>query len=116
VAEAPGHDGRPERQDRGAVDADRRRWRLGALHAGSLRPAGAPVSLFASNRGRVTYTRVGPDWFVVPGLVGDRIVYQRTVLSRGGRLVNTRYVSDPRAMKDQLDAAVTLMSRSFRPG
>jgi hypothetical protein len=75
--------------------------------------AEARANIAAQDGGRVTYTRLGTDWFVVSGVADGRIVYQRTVLGRGGRRVATLYVSYPEAEKARWDAAVTLMSRSF---
>jgi hypothetical protein len=75
--------------------------------------AEARANIAAQDGGRVTYTRLGTDWFVVSGVADGRIVYQRTVMGRGGRLVATLYVSYPEAEKARWDAAVTLMSRSF---
>jgi hypothetical protein len=75
--------------------------------------AEARANILAQARGRVTYTRLDADWFVVSGVADGRIVYQRTVFGRGGRLLATLYISYPEAEKARWDAAVTLMSRSF---
>ena len=78
--------------------------------------AAARRSVLERGGGAVTYVRVAPDWFVVSGVIGDRIVYQRTALADGGRVAGTLYINFPRDMRERLDAAVTLMSRSFRAG
>jgi hypothetical protein len=75
--------------------------------------AEARANILAQGNGRVTYTRLGTDWLVVSGVADGRIVYQRTVLGRGGRRVATLYVSYPEAEKARWDAAVTPISCSF---
>ena len=73
----------------------------------------AQSNITAQDGGRVTYTRLGEVWFVVSGVGGGRIVYQRTVIGLGGRTVATLYISYPEDEKARWDTAVTLMSRSF---
>ncbi|HJU19752.1 MAG TPA: hypothetical protein VJ770_25135 [Stellaceae bacterium] len=64
----------------------------------------------------MTYARRGRDWFVVSGLVNDRIYYQRTVLSKACATINTLVIEYPTVLRRSLARAITVMSRSFRPG
>jgi hypothetical protein len=75
--------------------------------------AQARAAIAGQGGGVVTYVRIGDDWFVISGITDRRIVYQRTVLARGGRLAATLYVNYPESAKPRWDAAVSLMSHSF---
>jgi hypothetical protein len=67
--------------------------------------------------GTITYTRQRDNWFVISGYVGaERIFYQRTLLARGASLIGFLWIEFPRSMKPCFDAAVTMMSLSFRAG
>ena len=64
--------------------------------------------------GSVTYRRVTPDWFVLSGYIAGRIYYRRSLLTRGGAVIATLWIEFPPAFKPCLEAAVAIMSRSFR--
>jgi len=65
---------------------------------------------------RITYDQRGGNWFVISGVAGDAIFYERHLLSHGGRIVNGFSIRYPSRLKAQYDPIVTRMSRSFRAG
>jgi hypothetical protein len=64
--------------------------------------------------GEITYTRIKDNWFVISGLIGNRIFYRRTLLSQGARVIGELWIEFPRSMRPCFEDAVTLMSLSFR--
>lgn len=66
------------------------------------------------SRGVITYERAKDDWFVVSGIFGDRIFYDRTFLSDKGRVIGSLWIEFPRTMRPCFEDAVTMMSLSFR--
>ena len=62
---------------------------------------------------RVTYRAQGRNWFVLSGFEGAQILYEKHVLSGGGRFVHTFVLTYPEAQRRAYDAIVTRMSRSF---
>jgi hypothetical protein len=100
-------------------------------------PHGAEFSVFASynaldfdlagfrdfivknlNAGEViTYQARGDDWFVISGMKGgDRVFYERHLLSHGKQMTEGFVVSYPARLKQKYDQIVTRMSKSFRAG
>jgi hypothetical protein len=100
-------------------------------------PDGAEFSVFASynaldfdlagfrdfivknlNAGEViTYQARGDDWFVISGMKGgDRVFYERHLLSHGKQMTEGFVVSYPARLKQKYDPIVTRMSKSFRAG
>lgn len=63
-------------------------------------------------RDKVTYERSGAGWYVISGYSGDDIFYRKVVIEPSD-LVRVFEVTYPSAMRAQMDAAVTRMSRSF---
>jgi hypothetical protein len=63
--------------------------------------------------GVVTYQRARDNWFVLSGYMAGRIFYRRSLLSASG-LIGTLWIEFPTAMKPCFEAAVTMMSLSFR--
>ncbi len=61
----------------------------------------------------ITYRRSRETWFVISGYMVGRIFYRRTLITRGG-IVATLWMEFPPEWRPCLDAAVTLMSLSFR--
>jgi len=68
----------------------------------------------------VTYQAHGDDWFVISGTEGDRIFYERYMLSRGKEMaegfVEGFVMSYPAALKQTYDPIVARMAKSFRSG
>ena len=74
-------------------------------------------TLFASDRNlnseeNVTYSKMGPDWFVVSGLRGNTIFYRKKMLSSDG-VIRAFEIYYPRGLKLGFDDIVTRMARSF---
>lgn len=61
----------------------------------------------------ITYRRSRETWFVISGYMVGRIFYRRTLITHGG-IVATLWMEFPPEWRPCLDAAVTLMSLSFR--
>jgi hypothetical protein len=64
----------------------------------------------------VTYQAQGADWFVVSGINGDDIFYERHLLSHGGEMTEDFVISYPAALKQAYDPLVARMAKSFRSG
>ncbi|MBL6457444.1 hypothetical protein JMJ55_19095 [Belnapia sp. T6] len=74
----------------------------------------AKRDIVENSRGTITYERAPGGWFVLSGLVANRIFYRRTFLSRGGSIIATLWIEFPRHMRPCFEGAVTMMSHSFR--
>jgi hypothetical protein len=62
----------------------------------------------------ITYETRGKDWFVISGTVGDKIFYEKHLLSHG---MNEDFVmSYPASTKQTYDPIVARMANSFRSG
>ena len=64
----------------------------------------------------VTYRAHGNNWFVISGTKGDRVFYERHVLSHGGQMTESFLIFYPAAAKQTYDPIVARMGKSFRPG
>ena len=64
----------------------------------------------------VTYQAHGDDWFVVSGMRGADIFYERHLLSHGGEMTEDFVISYPAALKSTYDPIVARMAKSFRSG
>jgi hypothetical protein len=73
----------------------------------------AEGDIVQNSGGEITYRRIRDNWFVLSGYMVGRIFYRRTLLTREGVAV-TLWMEFPGDMRECLDAAVTLMSLSFR--
>lgn len=65
---------------------------------------------------RVTYRHVGDGWMVLSGLDGERIFYEKAILSRGARLITSFALVYPVAERAVFDRVVEGIERSFVPG
>ena len=62
----------------------------------------------------ITYEARGKDWFVISGTAGDKIFYEKHLLSHG---MNEDFVmSYPASAKQTYDPIVARMTKSFRSG
>jgi hypothetical protein len=75
--------------------------------------AEAEGDVLQNGGGRITYRRRRDDWFVISGFMAGRIFYRRTLRLRRG-VVATLWMEFPPELRPCLDAAVTMMSLSFR--
>lgn len=98
-----------DRRATAAIHVSRNRERLGLR--GLLREAVGDVE--QNSGGEVTYRAERYNWFVISGYMVGRIFYRRTMLLRSGAAA-TLWMKFPRDMRPCIDAAVPIMSRSFR--
>ncbi|MBK1659317.1 hypothetical protein CKO45_13830 [Paracraurococcus ruber] len=99
-----------DRQATAVVDAARPAQRRGL----DTLLAEAEEDILRNSRGEITYRRRRGTWFVLSGFILGRIFYRRSVVTPDGT-VATLWLEFPRALKPCLEAAVTMMSLSFRP-
>jgi len=64
----------------------------------------------------VTYQPKGSNWFVLSGVRGDRIFYEKVILSCRNETVNTLRVYYPTVEKARYDKIVTRLEETFRTG
>jgi hypothetical protein len=64
----------------------------------------------------IDYQAQGSNWFVVSGTRGDKIFYERHLISHRGGITNGFVMSYPASLKRAYDPIVTRMSKSFRAG
>jgi hypothetical protein len=64
----------------------------------------------------VTYEARGGSWFVVSGMKGDGIFYEKHLLSHHAQMTEDFVISYPAAAKQTYDPIVARMAKSFRPG
>ncbi len=68
-----------------------------------------------SGRDKVEYGPMGQSWFVLSGVHGGSIYYQKVMFSCGGRVINAFALTYPREQKRTYDGIVTGIEKSFRP-
>jgi hypothetical protein len=66
--------------------------------------------------GAVKYQRQGKDWVVASGLKDSKIVYQKTIFSCHGEVLNIMVLTYAQSEKSRLDPIVSRMSKSLKPG
>ncbi|MGA7788320.1 MAG: hypothetical protein WCA56_09160 [Xanthobacteraceae bacterium] len=64
----------------------------------------------------ITYESHGANWFVISGTKGDKIFYERHLLSHGSQMTEDFVISYPASAKAAYDPIVVRMAKSFRPG
>ena len=64
----------------------------------------------------VTYQTHGGNWFVVSGTKGDKIFYERHLLSHRGEMTEGFVITYPASLKQTYDPIVARMAKSFRSG
>ena len=101
----------PDRRATAVVNASRNPERLSLDQM--MREAEGDI--LQNSRGDITYRRRRDNWFVLSGHIAGRIFYRRTMLLRNGSAA-TLWMEFPVDMRPCLEAAVTLMSLSFREG
>lgn len=66
---------------------------------------------WAKDRGRITYSKMGRGFYVLSGLTGRQIFYEKTIAtSKGFASMLWQY---PKNQKSRFDAAVTRTTRAF---
>lgn len=64
----------------------------------------------------IDYAPVRKRWFVLSGVQGDQIFYQRVSFTCGGRLINSWAMLYPKAEKKLYDRIVEAVARTYSPG
>ena len=64
----------------------------------------------------ITYQKRGPGWIIVSGTKGDRIFYEKWILTCHDTIWNDLRIEYPEADKPKYDALVTHVSASLRMG
>lgn len=64
----------------------------------------------------ITYEAHGKNWFVISGTKGERIFYEKHVLSHKGEMNEDLVISYPASAKAAYDPIVARMAKSLRPG
>lgn len=64
----------------------------------------------------IIYETRGKNWFVVSGTRGDRIFYEKHLLSHKGEMNEDLVISYPAALKATYDPIVARMAKSLRSG
>jgi serine/threonine-protein kinase len=65
---------------------------------------------------QITYRASGANWLVLSGTRGERVFYQRHLISHRGEIINAFAISYPAAFRGTYDPIVGRLSRSLRPG
>jgi hypothetical protein len=62
----------------------------------------------------IKYGPMGGSWFVLSGVRGPNIFYQKVVFACGGRIINAFAMTYPSAEKRGFDPIVTTIEKNFR--
>jgi hypothetical protein len=63
---------------------------------------------------KMDYGPMGQSWFVLSGIRGDSIYYQKVLFSCGGRVINAFALTYPKQQKREYDDIVTGIEKNFR--
>ena len=64
----------------------------------------------------ITYKKRGPDWIVISGTKGDRIFYEKSILTCHDTIWNDLWIEYPEAENHNYDALVTYVSATLHAG
>jgi hypothetical protein len=64
--------------------------------------------------GGIDYGPRGSSWFVLSGVRGSSIYYQKVLFACGGRIINAFALTYPSAEKREYDSIVTTIEKGFR--
>jgi hypothetical protein len=65
--------------------------------------------------GEIGYGPMGQSWFVLSGVRGSSIYYQKIMFACGGRVINAFALTYPEERKRAFDAIVTTIEKNFHP-
>ncbi len=68
-----------------------------------------------SGGSRISYGPMGQSWFVLSGVRGDSIYYQKVLFACGGRVINAFALTYPEQQRREFDAIVTTIEKNFHP-
>ena len=64
---------------------------------------------------QLQYGPMGHSWFVLSGVRGDSIYYQKVVFACGGRIINAFALTYPEEQRREFDPVVTTIEKNFHP-
>jgi hypothetical protein len=64
---------------------------------------------------KLEYGPMGRSWFVLSGVRGDSIYYQKVLFACGGRMINAFSLTYPAKLRSVFDSIVTVIEKSFHP-
>jgi len=68
-----------------------------------------------SQGNELTYGPMGQSWFVLSGIRGDSIYYQKVLFACGGRVINAFALTYPEQERRGFDPIVTTIEKNFHP-
>ncbi len=68
-----------------------------------------------SGNNQLTYGPMGQSWFVLSGVRGDSIYYQKVLFACSGRVINAFALTYPEQQRREFDPIVTTIEKNFRP-
>ncbi len=68
-----------------------------------------------SGGNRLNYGPMGQSWFVLSGVRGDSIYYQKVIFACGGRVINAFAMTYPEQQRREFDPIVTTIEKNFHP-
>jgi hypothetical protein len=67
-----------------------------------------------SGAGQLQYGPMGQSWFVLSGVRGNSIYYQKVLFACGGRIINAFALTYPEQQRREFDPVVTTIEKNFR--
>ena len=64
---------------------------------------------------QLEYEPMGRSWFVLSGVRGESIYYQKVLFACGGRIINAFALTYPAQLRREFDAIVTMIEKNFHP-
>ena len=68
-----------------------------------------------SGSNQLQYGPMGQSWFVLSGVRGHGIYYQKVLFACGGRIINAFALTYPEAQRREFDPVVTTIEKNFYP-
>ena len=66
-----------------------------------------------SGSNQLQYGPIGQSWFVLSGVRGNSIYYQKVLFACGGRIINAFALTYPEQQRRELDPLVTTIEKNF---
>ena len=67
-----------------------------------------------SGNNQLQYGPMGQSWFVLSGVRGNSVYYQKVLFACGGRIINAFALTYPEQQKREFDPLVTTIEKNFR--
>ena len=81
----------------------------------SLSDYRAAVLRELSGGSRLSYGPMGQSWFVLSGVRGDSIYYQKVLFACGGHVINAFALTYPEQRRRDFDGIITTIEKNFDP-